>query len=385
LSNSNATIGLANRVRSWFPDREFFMRSEGQVRFITISSKVQMTAAALALAALVVCAASVAIAGWTQYRAETERLSLRDREARVATAEERVDAYGADIAAVKDDLNRRMEFLEAMGEALPEDLKAFSSVSDSASEAAETVEKVSAAFPEAAELARIEARQLALVEGLTHYADWRAQRAAAALEKLGLDSASMIRTAERGAMGGPFENLATEADGSIDPRFVRLGLSIARMDALERGLAGVPQVTPAHKDMISSGFGFRRDPFNGGGAMHKGLDFRGAIGTPISAASDGRVSFVGWKGGYGKTVEIMHGNGLMTRYAHMSRFNAKVGQRVAAGETIGAIGNTGRSTGPHLHFEVRINNRAVNPRTFLETAPDVLEEIRRSPNPARAK
>ena len=385
MSNSNAIIGLANRVRSWFPDREFFMRSEGQVRFITISSKVQMTAAALALAALVVCAASVAIAGWTQYRAETERLSLRDREARVATAEERVDAYGADIAAVKDDLNRRMEFLEAMGEALPEDLKAFSSVSDSASEAAETVEKVSAAFPEAAELARIEARQLALVEGLTHYADWRAQRAAAALEKLGLDSASMTRTAERGAMGGPFENLATEADGSIDPRFVRLGLSIARMDALERGLAGVPQVTPAHKDMISSGFGFRRDPFNGGGAMHKGLDFRGAIGTPISAASDGRVSFVGWKGGYGKTVEIMHGNGLMTRYAHMSRFNAKVGQRVAAGETIGAIGNTGRSTGPHLHFEVRINNRAVNPRTFLETAPDVLEEIRRSPNPARTK
>ncbi|KZX91354.1 peptidase M23 [Erythrobacter sp. HI0019] len=372
-------------MRSWFPDREFFMRSEGQVRFITISSKVQMMAAALALAALVVCAASVAIAGWTQYRAETERLSLRDREARVATAEERVDAYGADIAAVKDDLNRRMEFLEAMGEALPEDLKAFSSVSDSASEAAETVEKVSAAFPEAAELARIEARQLALVEGLTHYADWRAQRAAAALEKLGLDSASMIRTAERGAMGGPFENLATEADGSIDPRFVRLGLSIARMDALERGLAGVPQVTPAHKDMISSGFGFRRDPFNGGGAMHKGLDFRGAIGTPISAASDGRVSFVGRKGGYGKTVEITHGNGLMTRYAHMSRFNAKVGQRVAAGETIGAIGNTGRSTGPHLHFEVRINNRAVNPRTFLETAPDVLEEIRRSPNPARTK
>ena len=385
MSNSNAIIGLASRVRSWFPDREFFMRSEGQVRFITISSKVQMTAAALALAALVVCAASVAIAGWTQYRAETERLSLRDREARVATAEERVDAYGADIAAVKDDLNRRMEFLEAMGEALPEDLKAFSSVSDSASEAAETVEKVSAAFPEAAALARIEARQLALVEGLTQYADWRSQRAANALRKLGLDPDGMIRNAERGAMGGPFENLATEADGSIDPRFVRLGLSIARMDALERGLAGVPQVTPAHKDMISSGFGFRRDPFNGGGAMHKGLDFRGAIGTPISAASDGRVSFVGWKGGYGKTVEITHGNGLMTRYAHMSRFNAKVGQRVAAGETIGAIGNTGRSTGPHLHFEVRINNRAVNPRTFLETAPDVLEEIRRSPNPARTK
>ncbi len=385
MSNKIAANGWGSRVRSWFPEREFFMRSQGQVRFITLSSRFQMTAAALALSALAVCTASVGVAGWTQYRAEADRLSLLDREARVATAEERVDAYGDDIAAVKEDLNRRMEFLEVIGEALPEDLKVAGSVSESATEAADTVEKVSAAFPEAAALARIEARQLALVEGLTQYADWRSQRAANALRKLGLDPDGMIRNAERGAMGGPLEKLATNSDGTIDPRFERLGLSVARMDALERGLEGVPQVTPAHISMISSGFGYRRDPFTRRGAMHKGLDFKGAIGTPIRAASAGRVSFVGWKGGYGKTVEITHGNGLMTRYAHMSRFDAKVGQQVSAGATIGAIGNTGRSTGPHLHFEVRINNRAVNPRTFLETAPDVLEEIRRSPNPARTK
>ena len=109
-----------------------------------------------------------------------------------------------------------------------------------------------------------------------------------------------------------------------------------------------------------------------------------ALGEPIYAAAAGRVSYVGWKLGYGKTVEITHGNGLMTRYAHMSAFRAKVGERVEPGQTIGAIGSTGRSTGPHLHFEVRINNRAVNPRTFLETAPHVLEEIRRAPQLARA-
>ena len=145
--------------------------------------------------------ASVGVAGWTQYRAETDRLSLLDREARVATAEERVDAYGDDIAAVKEDLNRRMEFLEVIGEALPEDLKVAGSVSESATEAAETVEKVSAAFPEAAALARIEARQLALVEGLTQYADWRSQRAAALASWV--SNRGMIRNAERGAMGGP--------------------------------------------------------------------------------------------------------------------------------------------------------------------------------------
>ena len=103
------------------------------------------------------------------------------------------------------------------------------------------------------------------------------------------------------------------------------------------------------------------------------------MGAPIYAAAQGTVSFVGVKSGYGKVVEISHGNGLMTRYAHMSKFAAKTGQKVDAGDVIGAIGSTGRSTGPHLHFEVRINDRAVNPRPFLETAPDVLKEVRRTP------
>ena len=326
----------------------------------------------------------MAVAGWAQYRAASDRLSLHDREAKVATSEERLAAYGDNQEEVSADLDRRMEFIEGVAELLPEDMKVETTVSDSTGEAAATVEKVSVAFPQAAELARIEARQLAVVEGLTRYADWRAKRAADALSKLQLNPAQVIRASRNQAMGGPLEGLATAADGSIDPRFERLGLSMARMAALEQALEGVPQFAPARKDLISSGFGYRRDPFNGRAAMHSGLDFKGATGTPIYAAAKGRVSFVGYKGGYGKTVEITHGNGLMTRYAHMSKFNAKVGQQVAPGETIGAIGSTGRSTGPHLHFEVRINNRAVNPRTFLETAPHVLEEIRRAPELANA-
>ena len=365
-------------MRGWFPDREFFMRSEGQVRFITISSRLQMTAAAIALAIFVIWMTSMAVAGWTQYRATADRLSLLDREAKVATATERVDAYRNDIDAVASDLVKRQEFIEDMVASLPEDVKAVQNVSDSSGEAAAMVDKVSVSIPEAGRLARIEARQLAFVEGLTRYADWRSQRAAAALKKLGLNPDSMIRNADRGAMGGPLEKLTTGAGDTIDPRFERLGLSIARMDALERGLDGVPQVAPANVQMVTSSYGYRRDPFTRRGAMHKGLDFRGPTGTPIYAASDGRISFVGRKSGYGNVVEISHGNGLMTRYAHMSKFNAKVGQTVEAGQTIGAIGSTGRSTGPHLHFEVRINNRAVNPRTFLETAPHVLEEIRRT-------
>jgi len=148
------------------------------------------------------------------------------------------------------------------------------------------------------------------------------------------------------------------------------------MDALERGLAGIPQVLPASLEFVSSGFGYRADPFNGGAAFHAGLDFKGPIGAPIYAAAQGTVSFVGVKAGYGNCVEIDHGNGLMTRYAHMSRFATRVGQPVAAGAVIGAIGNTGRSTGPHLHFEVRMHDRPLNPRPFLEAAADVFQEPR---------
>jgi murein DD-endopeptidase MepM/ murein hydrolase activator NlpD len=110
--------------------------------------------------------------------------------------------------------------------------------------------------------------------------------------------------------------------------------------------------------------------------MHTGLDFRGPIGAPIYSAAKGMVSFVGVRQGYGNTVEIDHGNGLMTRYAHMSGFRAATGQPVRAGEVIGLIGNSGRSTGPHLHFEVRIHDRPVNPRPFLEAASRVFEEPR---------
>ena len=349
------------------------MRSQGQVRFITITTKLQMLVAGGVAAALLVWALSMGGMAIAQVRASSEAASLLAREAKVAKSESRVAAYRHDIDAVATDLEKRQAFIEEMVEALPADITGDATHSDSTGEAAKTVDKVSASLPEAAALAKVEARQLALVERLTRFADARAASAAQAIRKLGLDPDAIVRSAGS-AQGGPLEKFELD-----DPRFERLGLSLARMDALERGLAGIPQVMPADIRSISSGFGFRRDPFTGGGAMHSGLDFRGPRGAPIHAAAAGRVSFVGVKSGYGNTVEISHGNGLMTRYAHMSRFNAKVGQKVDAAEVIGAIGSTGRSTGPHLHFEVRINERAVNPRPFLETAPNVLKEARRLP------
>ena len=107
--------------------------------------------------------------------------------------------------------------------------------------------------------------------------------------------------------------------------------------------------------------------------MHAGLDFKGPVGTPILAAAKGKVVLAGFNGGYGNTIEIRHANGLVTRYAHLSGLNVRRGQMVDRGVQIGRMGSTGRSTGSHLHFEVRLNGQAINPRKFLEANPDVLK------------
>jgi len=373
------------RLRLWFPDREFFMRADGQVRFIKLSSKLQIRVASGVAGIASLWLVALAVMAWGQYRAEADLASFAEEKARVATASERLKDYGGNLDKVVDDLKQRQDFLDEMARMLPEDMvkegAASGTVTDSTAEAGKTVDKVGALIPQARGLAEMEARQLAFVERLTRFADARARRAETAMRKLNLDPQSMSRAAQQ-AMGGPFEALA--ATDNIDPRFERLGLSLARMTVLERALDGIPQVVPASVRAITSGFGYRRDPFNGRGAMHAGIDFKGAIGSPIFAAADGQVSFAGQKSGYGNAIEITHGNGMLTRYAHLSRIGVKVGQQVAAGATIGGLGSTGRSTGPHLHFEVRINDRAVNPRPFLEAAPDVLKEVYRTGTGLRA-
>lgn len=361
--------GWMARLRAWFPDREFFMRSQGQVRFIRISARLQMTAAAVAAAVVLAWLVAMVAMIVIQFASTSQRMALLEREAKVTSAETRVSSYRKDIDHVAADLQRRQAFIEQVVKSELGELPAQvgparnDTVSDSSTETARTVAKISMALPSAAGLARIEQRQLAFVEQLTRLADGRAASAEAAIRRVGLNPRLMLaKMNDRSAQGGPLLGAAND----LDPRFQRLGLSLARMGALEDGLTAVPHNLPASLEYISSGFGYRSDPFSGAAAFHAGLDFRGPVGAPIYAAARGTVSFAGIRQGYGNCIEITHGNGLLTRYAHMSAFRAHVGQVVAAGDTIGAIGSTGRSTGPHLHFEVRINDQPVNPRPFLD-------------------
>lgn len=370
-----AAGALHARLRTLFPDREFFMRSQGQVRFIKISTRVQALAAAavvIVLAAWLAAMVNLTVSHWSATR---EQSALLAREARVARAQNRVEAYRQDVRSVASDLARRQDFIQRMVEAHLGDLPQGA---DAEAATAPASGKLSMALPEAGALARIETEQLAFVDRLTRYADRRAARTADAIRGLGLDPRAMTAGA-RMAEGGPLLRLATGRNGTIDPRFKRMGMSLARMDALASGLASLPQVQPAHVAYVSSSYGYRTDPFNGGAAFHAGLDFPGPMGSAIYAAAAGTVTFVGQKQGYGNCIEIRHGNGLLTRYAHLSGFGASVGQKVDAGARIAAMGSTGRSTGPHLHFEVRINDRPVNPRPFLEAASRA--QSRNSPEP----
>jgi len=133
-----------------------------------------------------------------------------------------------------------------------------------------------------------------------------------------------------------------------------------------------PFATPVKSAFrFTSGFGYRRDPKTGGRRMHNGVDFAASSGTPLYSTADGVVVHAGWSAGYGRLVKIQHEFGIETRYAHLSKLRVKVGQRVSRGDRIGDMGASGRVTGVHLHYEVRVGGRAVNPMTYIKAANDV--------------
>jgi murein DD-endopeptidase MepM/ murein hydrolase activator NlpD len=218
-----------------------------------------------------------------------------------------------------------------------------------------------------ASLDRVESRQLAALSSTEEAIDSKVRRMRGAISDLGLNMAKLEAAAPRGGMGGPY--IPVKLSASADPferQLYRLQLTRAQMDKLNRTMAQVPYRKPVVGTVeFSSGFGVRTDPFLGRPAMHAGLDFRGSTGDPIRATANGRVVSAAYAGGYGRMVEIDHGNGLSTRYGHMSAIHVKVGDSIKIGQVIGLVGSTGRSTGPHLHYETRIDGEAVDPQKFL--------------------
>ncbi|MFB0874775.1 MULTISPECIES: peptidoglycan DD-metalloendopeptidase family protein [unclassified Sphingobium] len=373
--HNKGPAGLRQRLNALLPEREIFLRSGGQVKFIRITRRAQVATVGLVSAALVGWAGATLSMALTSATVAQERAALAAKGESVAKAAGKVADYRKSVEDLAQDLEARQDFMDDLykthfgaeeGDAAGADL-----VSDAKEKKAARLSTKISMAPEAAPLVRIADRQRRFALLLTHAVERRADKAAAAIRSFGLNPDALARSAAR-AQGGPFVPWSGDK-ADMTPELGQLADAMARMEFLERSLLAIPSGQPTAAPMMTSSYGYRRDPFNGHAAFHAGIDFPGRYGQPINAAAAGRVAYVGQRQGYGNVVEVEHGNGLMTRYAHLSGFAARVGAKVDRGDTVGRMGSTGRSTGTHLHFEVRLNGQAINPRRFLEARKDVLQ------------
>lgn len=376
--NSLSGATLRGAWNGLFRDHEIYVRTGGEVRFLHLSARVQRRAATAAVAVVGAWALGTAgLLGWQAWTSWQNR-DVAERAAAIAAAEMRVAAEKRTVEEIARTIDARQDQLDALvgahfgdaAEAVPtaRGAQTASVPTGGAVVPASAVAGPPSGGDQVARLQTAALRQDATIARLGGLVEDRSAEVERVLKQVG------IRPSLKPARGGPFIAWPGKGDAqSADPAIRQLAVKLDRMRQLESLLDAVPSGLPAERMELSSGFGTRYDPFNGQRALHAGLDFTGAHGSPIRAAAAGRVVFAGVKNGYGNVVEVDHGHGIETRYAHLSGFDARVGDKVAAGEQIGRMGSTGRSTGTHLHFEVRVGGTPVNPRRFLEAQPHVLE------------
>jgi murein DD-endopeptidase MepM/ murein hydrolase activator NlpD len=221
-------------------------------------------------------------------------------------------------------------------------------------------------------LTKIEARQQGNLDRYEQILGANENRALAVFADLGIAAPTAMNRAS--AIGGPYIPLP-HAD-AFDQKLASTQETAAKLADLNSRLESVPVRFPVpRKSEITSGFGARADPFFHQLALHSGVDFRGVPGDAVRATAAGRVTNADYQGGYGLMVEVTHGNGLVTRYGHLSAIEVNAGQEVQPGEIVGRIGTTGRSTGPHLHYEVRVSGEATDPMRYLRAGEQLTDAI----------
>jgi len=391
-----------------FPERQIYHRSGGTVRYISLSPQKQ---ALLALGA-------VGVAGWCVYA--TANIVLQgpvtgatnpETQRQIASYERMLTEAQAQTSAMQAQLNERTRDYEnltreyeqrhnvlsslvelARGSTLsmaraPLDSDGARIVNEASIDEADPRESRALAEPGARVRAigfRAEANDLRSQQELTlaELENVMVEEAEEIRGVLRMTGISVTRLTDDEGMGGPLvsQDLVDYLrEGGVDTAFAQRVEQVAARVAEARGLRSVmrsaplgPAVGVDHRE--TSGFGPRIDPFTGRSAYHNGLDFAAFDRAPVVAAAAGRVTFVGWMGGYGNVVEVDHGNNFRTRYAHLAGFDVRVGDAVEQGTRVGSMGSTGRSTGTHLHYEVWYRGRTVDPVNFIRAGRHVHEQ-----------
>jgi murein DD-endopeptidase MepM/ murein hydrolase activator NlpD len=355
----SAEDGLIAKLRSLFKPREIFVHDGATMRRVRVSGRTQALGAGAVVAAL-----GLSIVGTAQLTgAAPAAMQAVLREVAVLQLQQKISSLRADISAIRNEakvhaarIEQRQAFLDSVltGKGTP---TMPAEAHKASARAADAVSPFKA----------VEAKQLAQAAHVRSVVDARYANMAATLAQYGIPAQRIVE--DKSAMGGPYEPVDTNAvKGAPDPAFRALFQSWKRLDNLQQGTVAIPSAKPVEAIDFTSGFGVRSDPFRGGAAMHAGVDIRGPYGTPIYATADGIVGRAGRASGYGNLVELEHGRGIQTRYGHLSSIIVQPGQRVKRGELIARMGSTGRSTGNHLHYEVRLDGSAVNPMPFLQSS-----------------
>ncbi|HEX7946602.1 MAG TPA: M23 family metallopeptidase [Phenylobacterium sp.] len=377
---------LLHSLVELFPERHLYVRSGGAMKAFVLTTKKQLIlAGGVAVAALWmgVCTAAMLVnllsasgsdREIARLKAQSERY-VADRQARLDSAMARLNsASGANV-----DVAQAMEKRHAALAMLLTDMKGQPGAAEALAPA---INRALASNANASPVRRIEMVRLGqeqLLDAADTYAKSRADRVRLAFRMAGLTPSAFVDRG--GALGGPLieskdpRALAAvlDVDDNFAERIQRAARDVSDARALTEATQEMPLGRPITSQAQSSGFGVRFDPFTRHPAYHSGLDFPGGYATPIYSTGPGIVSYTGARSGYGNVVEIDHGRGLKTRYAHLSSIAVRPGQRVGIGQRIAGMGSTGRSTGTHLHYEVWVNGRAQNPGRFLKAGQYVLQ------------
>jgi murein DD-endopeptidase MepM/ murein hydrolase activator NlpD len=376
---------LAHRFLGLFRERHLYIRSGKQVEGFVLTRGHQL----LIVGSLLASAAWMTLTtGGLLY----EAMSLARAEGQIAQTQAKYERWIADRQARLDSalaqLNAPANSMVDLANTLEKRHAALAMLLTEAKDAPGAVAALAPVVyrpdsgpggPPIQTLQAVQAAQEKVIEATGSFARNRADRLRLAFRLAGLDP--NVYAGRGGALGGALidakDPRALAAVLDVDEDFARRIQSAAMNLSDLRGLSDtaqdLPLGRPTDHTSESSGFGVRLDPFTGQPAFHSGQDFAGAFLAPVDATAPGVVSFTGVRSGYGNTVELDHGHGFKTRYAHLQSIFVTVGQPIALGQKLGAMGSTGRSTGPHLHYEVWVNGRAQNPMRFLRAGDYVKE------------
>lgn len=354
----------------------------GRIAALETAAKAEAARAETAAAALAERHEAFAEALTAEQEAAAEAAALRLRAEALSRERDALEARLAALEAEDGDMTRRLAEAEGERDELALTLERVAVALDAAAHARDDAKALAGEIGTA--LGALEAgvaaerdSQAVLLAQLEEAAELSLGPLEDMLRTAGVDLDGILAEMRREAQGegGPFVPVpeTTAALAAMgEARVLSVMTTLERASLLRLAAARLPFQRPVAGARMSSRFGGRKDPINGRRAVHEGLDFAGPRGTPIIATAEGEVTFAGWMSGYGRVVKIRHDFGFETLYAHMDRTRVDVGQRVEPGDRVGDLGNTGRSTGPHLHYEIRVGGRPVDPQKFIKAATNVL-------------